>query len=232
MASLAPLEKIARADAGLDDEEAFLAHVFRCLIEIGVATAEGRSLGETLGLDGAGLRELVERYAPEAASRLACEPQPRRIDFDEEEEQLRQLFQRHRADLSRETDWLIDMLARRSMSANHLWQDLGLHSRGELNRLISSRLPELFARNTQNMKWKKFFFRCLCELEGFTLCAAPSCGECADYHACFGEEAGPALLARGAAKREDVSSPRERGASQATGLQATSPLSLRSSPSP
>jgi nitrogen fixation protein NifQ len=205
MASLAPLEKIARADAGPDDDQAFLAHVFRCLIAIGVATAEGRSLGETLGLDGVALGELIERYAPEAASRLVCEPQPRRIDFDEEEEQLRQLFQRHRADETRETDWLIDMLARRSMSANHLWQDLGLHSRAELNRLIASRLPELFARNAQNMKWKKFFFRCLCELEGFTLCAAPSCGECSDYNACFGEETGAALLARGAARQEKPS---------------------------
>jgi nitrogen fixation protein NifQ len=203
MATLAPLEKTGCDAPAPDGDDAFLAHVFRCLIEIGVTTSDGRSLGETLGAQGQALCEMVQRYAPEAASRLACDPQPAKIDFDEEEEQLRLLFQRHRADDSRETDWLIDMLARRSMSANHLWQDLGLHSRAELNRLIESRFPELFARNAHNMKWKKFFFRCLCEFEGFTLCAAPSCGECADYHACFGEEAGPALLAKGGSK--DVS---------------------------
>jgi len=189
-----------------DDDEAFLAHVFRCLIQIGVATAKGRSLGETLGAHGQAIHEIVHRYAPEEASRLACKPQPAKVAFDEEEEQLRLLFQRHRADDSRETDWLIDMLARRSMSDNHLWQDLGLHSRVELNRLIASRFPELFARNAQNMKWKKFFFRCLCELEGFTLCAAPSCGECSDYHSCFGEEAGAALLAKGGATRQQATS--------------------------
>jgi nitrogen fixation protein NifQ len=208
MGALATLERTGCDAVTLDGDDAFLAHVFRCLIEIGVATAENeRSLGETLGADGQSLRELVRRYAPEAASRLASEPQPAKIDFDEEEEQLRLLFQRHRIDDSRETDWLIDMLARRSMSANHLWQDLGLHSREELNRLIASRFPELFARNAQNMKWKKFFFRCLCELEGFTLCAAPSCGECSDYQSCFGEEAGAALLAKRGSGRENTASP-------------------------
>jgi nitrogen fixation protein NifQ len=209
MGALARLEKTG-CDAASSDDDAFLAHVFRCLIEIGVATADGRSLGETLGLDGQALREIVQRHAPDVASRICCEPQPAKIEFDEEEEQLRLLFQRHRAEETRETGWLIDMLARRSMSANHLWQDLGLHSRLELNRLMASRFPELFARNASNMKWKKFFFRCLCELEGFTLCAAPSCGECSDYHSCFGEEAGEALV-KGAASRATVASPFARG---------------------
>ncbi|MGA9602189.1 MAG: nitrogen fixation protein NifQ [Methylocystis sp.] len=202
MTALAPLENTGCDAAALDSDDAFLAHVFLCLIEVGVATGDGKSLGATLGVHGQALREIVQRYAPDEVPRLACETQPAKIDFDEEEEQLRLLFQRYRIDDSRETDWLIDMLARRSMSANHLWQDLGLHSRTELNRLIASRFPDIFARNAHNMKWKKFFFRCLCELEGFTLCAAPSCGECSDYHSCFGEEAG-AALARGAAK--DVS---------------------------
>jgi nitrogen fixation protein NifQ len=44
------------------------------------------------------------------------------------------------------------------------------------------------------MKWKKFFYRCLCEMEGFSLCAAPSCAECSDYAACFGEETGVGRL--------------------------------------
>ena len=94
---------------------------------------------------------------------------------------------------SLETGWLVSMLARRCMSPNHLWQDLGLSSRGDLNRLMRERFPALAARNTQNMKWKKFFYRCLCEMEGFSLCAAPSCAECSDYTACFGDREQPKL---------------------------------------
>ncbi len=46
------------------------------------------------------------------------------------------------------------------------------------------------------MKWKKYFYRRLCELEGFTLCTAPSCRECCDFDRCFGAEHGESLLAR------------------------------------
>ena len=82
------------------------------------------------------------------------------------------------------------------MSGDHLWQDLGLLDRGELNRLMRERFPTLAARNVANMKWKKFFYRMLCELEGFTLCTAPSCRECCDFDDCFGAETGESALAR------------------------------------
>jgi nitrogen fixation protein NifQ len=54
----------------------------------------------------------------------------------------------------------------------------------------------LARRNTQDMKWKKFFFRMLCRDEGYSLCSAPSCSECSDFCACFGDESGESLLAR------------------------------------
>jgi nitrogen fixation protein NifQ len=38
------------------------------------------------------------------------------------------------------------------------------------------------------MKWKKFFYKQICEREGFKLCKSPSCGECVDYNKCFGPE--------------------------------------------
>jgi nitrogen fixation protein NifQ len=54
----------------------------------------------------------------------------------------------------------------------------------------------LARRNTQDMKWKKFFFRMICRDEGYSLCSAPSCSECNDFGACFGDESGESLLAR------------------------------------
>jgi nitrogen fixation protein NifQ len=172
----------------------FSVHVFACLVTLAAqeSIASGATIGEMLGLRAADLDALLTLYP--APTNVSLGMQPPTVEFDEEEEQLRALFDRFRVDDSLETGWLVAMLARRCMSPNHLWQDLGLSSRGDLNRLMRERFPALAARNAQNMKWKKFFYRCLCEMEGFTLCAAPSCAECSDYSACFGEETGASRL--------------------------------------
>jgi nitrogen fixation protein NifQ len=54
----------------------------------------------------------------------------------------------------------------------------------------------LAGRNTQDMKWKKFFYRMICREDGFSMCVAPSCSECGDFDGCFGDESGESLLAR------------------------------------
>lgn len=79
-------------------------------------------------------------------------------------------------------------LACASLGNNHLWQDLCLPSRGELSALIGHWFPRLAARNTQNMKWKKFFYKQLCLRADLVICRSPSCGVCADYPQCFGPE--------------------------------------------
>ena len=95
---------------------------------------------------------------------------------------------------------LARMIARRAMRPDHLWQDLGLFDRTELNRLLARHFPTLHAGNTANMKWKKYFYRKLCEAEGFVLCTAPSCSVCGDFAACFGSEDGESRMAQ--ARRE------------------------------
>ena len=93
-----------------------------------------------------------------------------------------------------------------SLGEQHLWQDLRLPSRRELTALIAHWFPALAARNSDNMKWKKFFYKQLCLREELLVCRAPTCGVCADYALCFGpEDSTPAspgqavLPARGAA---------------------------------
>jgi len=90
---------------------------------------------------------------------------------------------------------LAGMVARRAQRPNHLWQDLGLRNRGELTALMAAHFAPLARRNRSNMKWKKFFFRTICRDGAYTLCTAPSCGECSDFDNCFSEESGEALLA-------------------------------------
>jgi nitrogen fixation protein NifQ len=174
----------------------FTAHVFACALTVGVMeqSAIGVSVAESIGLGRTRLSAMIGAWAPAAFRYIDVCAQPANVAFDDEEDQLRALFESFRGDESAETSWLVSIMTRRSMAPRHLWQDLGLRSREELSRLIRERFPALARRNTQNMKWKKFFYRCLCELEGFTLCSAPTCRECNDFPACFGDEAGESPL--------------------------------------
>lgn len=178
--------------------DAFTAHVIACALAIGLTEAQSRpdSLANVLGLGRRDLELMIEDWAPAAAFYVDLAEQPEDVSFDEEEDQLRELLERFRGDGSIETSWIIAIVTKRSMSPRHLWQDLGLFRREELGRLIGERFPQLAARNTANMKWKKFFYRSLCELEGFVLCAAPTCRECSDFAGCFGDESGESTLAR------------------------------------
>ncbi len=82
------------------------------------------------------------------------------------------------------------------MRDDHLWQDLGLFNRAELGRLLARHFPALHAGNVNNMRWKKYFYRRICDLEGFSLCAAPHCSVCKDFSSCFGDEDGMSRLAQ------------------------------------
>lgn len=176
----------------------FTGHVVACVLAIGLAEAieRGDSLSVALGLDRAELDTLTAQWAPAARGFFELMDEPASVSRDEEEEQLHQLLTRFSSDSSPPCGWIVSIIARRSMAPTHLWQDLGLFERPELTRLMTDWFPALAAANTNNMKWKKFFYRQLCELEGFSLCAAPTCRECDDFDNCFGEESGASALAR------------------------------------
>lgn len=71
------------------------------------------------------------------------------------------------------------------LGENHLWEDLGLPDRPALSALIARRFSGLHAKNVGNMRWKKFFYKQLCERAEVFACRAPSCGMCSEYPACF-----------------------------------------------
>jgi nitrogen fixation protein NifQ len=176
----------------------FTAHVLACVLAAGLGDAleTGATLSSTLGLDRADLDALTARWAPAARRFFNLAAEPATVARDEEEQQLHDLLTRFKSGESPLCGWIVSIVARRSMSPTHLWQDLGLFERPELTRLMGQWFPALAAANTQNMKWKKFFYRQLCELEGFSLCATPTCRDCSDFDNCFGEEDGASRLAR------------------------------------
>lgn len=80
------------------------------------------------------------------------------------------------------------LVALACLGDNHLWQDLQLANRGELGVLLRRWFPSLSAKNTGDMKWKKFFYKQLCERAEIHACRAPSCAVCSDRVQCFGPE--------------------------------------------
>ncbi len=101
---------------------------------------------------------------------------------------LLQLLLDHRAIDDEQHSNVAHLVATACMGSDHLWQDLGLPNREALSAMLSRHFPALAAKNTGDMKWKKFFYRQLCEREGIKACRSPSCGACCDYAKCFGAE--------------------------------------------
>ena len=146
------------------------------------------------GLSACELVVLLVDYFPAAAPlrpllhiwREEAEALPREglDEFDD----LVALLLAHQTTPAPDSRWLAHAVATASMADNHLWQDLGLPSRVELNALMETRFTALKLKNVGDMKWKKFFYRQLCEQAEVLICKSPSCAECCDYSICFGSE--------------------------------------------
>ena len=106
----------------------------------------------------------------------------------DEYDDIIELLTDHRSDNSEETRRMIVFVAEACMGNNHLWQDMQLPNRTALSALMQQHFPTLAAKNTGDMKWKKFFYKQLCERADIFICKSPTCGVCVDYNKCFGAE--------------------------------------------
>jgi nitrogen fixation protein NifQ len=181
-------------EATLDDDQEFDTHAFASIIA--TAAAQGSAVHAHLGLAVGDFRALVERRFQGASDMFCACDVDRPAAEDDEVAMVRSLLMAHRSFDTDESRWLAAMVARRAVEPNHLWEDLGLRNRAELSRLLDRHFGSLAAKNTRNMRWKRFFYRALCEADGMVLCATPVCTECSDFDLCFGEETGEARLAR------------------------------------
>jgi nitrogen fixation protein NifQ len=187
------------AEAVTEDDASFDRHVLASILA--VAAMEDAAMGdgavaERAGLANTDLIRLIEREFPEARDIIPrwCAPADRAED--EETAMVRDLLLANRSvdnDVSR---WLSAMVARRAMEPNHLWEDLGLRDREELTRLLDRHFGPIACKNTKNMKWKRFFYRSMCEDDGFVMCSTPVCTQCADFSRCYGDESGESRLAQ------------------------------------
>jgi nitrogen fixation protein NifQ len=80
---------------------------------------------------------------------------------------------------------LCKILAARAAHPGHLWVAMGLFERPQLTAAINRHLPTLAEANCQNMRWKRYLFKQVCDLNGGVMCKSPNCGVCSDYTLCF-----------------------------------------------
>lgn len=181
------------ADATVDDDFSFDRHVLASILAI--AAMEDGAMAACAGLAAADLVSLMAQWFPVAGgSGIAWFTQDKDTD-DDEVAMVRDLLLAHRSSEGDVGRWLAAMIARRAMEPNHLWEDLGLRDRAELTRLLSRHFAPITDRNTKNMRWKRFFYRTLCESDGFVMCTTPVCTECRDFDLCFGDESGESRMA-------------------------------------
>jgi nitrogen fixation protein NifQ len=152
----------------------------------------------------AGRRPLIRNLPEDRFQRLleACFPGLELLNGEaagadarlDEFDDLLALLLEHRVEPSEEEAWLCYAIASASLGDNHLWQDMGLPNRKVLSDLMARHFPRLKAKNAGDMKWKKFFYRQLCERAEIPICKSPSCAICTDYKVCFAPEEGEAKV--------------------------------------
>ncbi len=179
--------------AGIEQDRAFDRHVFACLLA--VAVSEGGVIGDRIGLADDDLADVVERWFPYAVDIIERARSTEVAPDDDEISMVRDLLLANRSTEGEDSRWFAFMIARRALESNHLWEDLGLRDRTELTRLLARHFAPLSSRNLKNMRWKRFFYRMLCESDGFVMCSTPVCTNCCDFGLCFGEESGESRLA-------------------------------------
>lgn len=144
--------------------------------------AKGGTLPDHLGLAPAQLEDLAQTWF---SGLTLPDTDPAEPTRHPDQEAVAMLLLWRGGNKSPEAHWLAAIIARRALEKRHLWEDLGLPSRDALGTLLALHFPRLFAANTRNMRWKKFFYRQICSDSEFALCLSPSCDECPEKPECF-----------------------------------------------
>ena len=103
-------------------------------------------------------------------------------------EDLLAILMEHRSNDTESNEWLAYAVASGCMGRDHLYHDMGLPDRRTLSALLERYFTSLFRKNVHNMKWKKFFYKQLCDRAEIIMCPARSCQSCVDYKNCFESE--------------------------------------------
>lgn len=163
-------------------------HLFACLLS--VAARSPLALTAALGLEQETIVAILQRFFPAIEySSLLDFSAPVTKQPGEKNAEVLSIILSHLSDHAAEPAlWLAHILTARAAQPGHLWVSMGLFKRTELSAAIRRHLPSLAAANHQNMRWKRYLFKQVCDRNGGTMCKSPNCGICSDYALCFAED--------------------------------------------
>ncbi|MDT8421937.1 MAG: nitrogen fixation protein NifQ [Desulfuromonadales bacterium] len=158
-----------------------------------VAVQEPWPLSEALGLDEDSLLSLIDLYFPGFdLSRLTGTTSEKKGNAPELYQEILLILLSHvpsdaTGGMNQPAEWLARVIAARAAQPGHLWVAMGFFERPQLTTAIRRHLPTLARANNQGMRWKRYLFKQVCEMNGGVMCKSPNCGDCSDYALCFDE---------------------------------------------
>ncbi len=155
-----------------------------------VASQENCSLTSALGIEPAVLIEILANYFPQFDSDWFDEAMHRTGPAPEINPEVLGILLSHvpidtTGGKHQTAEWLARIMAARAAQQGHLWTAMGFFARPELSAAIRRHLPTLAAANNKGMRWKRYLFKQVCDLNGGVMCKSPNCGDCSDYALCF-----------------------------------------------
>jgi nitrogen fixation protein NifQ len=166
-------------------------HLFACLLS--VATEDSSDPVAALGLDDSDLASILALYFPDIdrsfldQSLFSSAEKPQEQNDDILSILISHLPKEADHDKLQTSLWLAHILAARAALPGHLWVAMGLTERPQLTAAIRRHLPSLADANNQNMRWKRYLYKQVCNMNGGMMCKAPNCGVCSDYVLCFAD---------------------------------------------
>ena len=177
-------------DTSTPDDPSVLARRVIAGVMRNAQTGELPLFAWTLGLPQSELLEAVAWFFPELGVLEPMSEQKYAVILRTISPQFGEmvaLLTRHGAshEKSRHVGWLARAIAAAAMGERHLWQDLGLSNRDEVSLLLEHYFSTLHARNTRNLKWKRFLFGELGAVLGIEDLRPPGCRKCDHLTVCF-----------------------------------------------
>jgi len=176
------------APSGISNED---RHLLACLLA--VAARESNDIAAALGLNSIDLAAILAIWFPDFNPSLLTRPDLSAAGEPAPEinnEVLAFLLDHVPTDRYGQpvpaSQWLARILAARAAHPGHLWIAMGLFKRPELTAAIRRHFPSLAVANHQGMRWKRYLFKQVSDLNGGMMCKSPNCGVCSDYTLCFG----------------------------------------------
>ncbi len=160
---------------------------------LAVASQEDCALHDALGLDAEDLATILTSYFPDFDPAELTGAEEKSAPPPEINPDVLQILLSHvpcdaTGGRHRPAEWLARIIAARAAQPGHLWCAMGFFERPQLTAAIRRHLPTLAAANSQGMRWKRYLFKQVCDLNGGVMCKSPNCGDCSDYALCFAPE--------------------------------------------